>query len=299
MEKVKKILLVLIVLALIVAIGWISVNFVMSKTDNKQNPIVTMDVDGYGTIKIELYPDMAPNTVKNFVRLAQRGYYNDKTFTDVEKGFIRGGLTETANSDGTTTQNGPKLSNLRDLADGEKDQDYSIKGEFIENGFNQNTLSHQRGVISMYRKSYSDYEEDMLMVQKMGYESYAETLVTELYNSQSAGFFIVTDDEQGFDGSYSAFGKVIEGMDVVDKISQVELQKSTGSDGTETTTTKPVTAPVIKNVSVETFGVDYGMPETAEFFDFDSIFSWFMQSYMQQQNQSSGTNLTGPGTSGE
>ena len=151
MEKVKKILLVLIVLALIVAIGWISVNFVMSKTDNKQNPIVTMDVDGYGTIKIELYPDMAPNTVKNFVRLAQRGYYNDKTFTDVEKGFIRGGLTETENSDGTTTQNGPKLSNLRDLADGEKDQDYSIKGEFIENGFNQNTLSHQRGVISMYR----------------------------------------------------------------------------------------------------------------------------------------------------
>ena len=299
MEKVKKILLVLIVLALIVAIGWISVNFVMSKTGNKQNPIVTMDVDGYGTIKIELYPDMAPNTVKNFVRLAQRGYYNDKTFTDVEKGFIRGGLTETENSDGTTTQNGPKLSNLRDLADGEKDQDYSIKGEFIENGFNQNTLSHQRGVISMYRKTYSDYEEDMLMVQKMGYESYAETLVTELYNSQSAGFFIVTDDEQGFDGSYSAFGKVIEGMDVVDKISQVELQKSTGSDGTETTTTKPVTAPVIKNVSVETFGVDYGMPETAEFFDFDSIFSWFMQSYMQQQNQSSGTNLTGLGTSGE
>lgn len=78
MEKVKKILLVLIVLALIVAIGWISVNFVMSKTDNKQNPIVTMDVDGYGTIKIELYPDMAPNTVKNFVRLAQRGYYKDR-----------------------------------------------------------------------------------------------------------------------------------------------------------------------------------------------------------------------------
>lgn len=299
MEKVKKILLVLIVLALIVAIGWISVNFVMSKTDNKQNPIVTMEVDGYGTIKIELYPDMAPNTVKNFVRLAQRGYYNDKTFTDVEEGLVRGGLTETENSDGSTTQNGPKLSNLRDLADGEKDQDYSIKGEFIENGFNQNTLSHQRGVISMYRKSYNDYQQEMLMVQQMGYESYAETLVTELYNSQSAGFFIVTDDEQGFDGSYSAFGKIIEGMDVVDKISQVELQKSTGDDGTETTTTKPVTAPVIKNVSVETFGVDYGMPETVEFFDFDSIFSWFMQSYMQQQNQSSENDLTGLGTSGE
>ena len=74
----------------------------------------------------------------------------------------------------------------------------------------------------MYRKSYSDYEEDMLMVQKMGYESYAETLVTELYNSQSAGFFIVTDDEQGFDGSYSAFGKVIEGMDEIRRLEKVK-----------------------------------------------------------------------------
>ena len=83
MEKVKKILLILIVLVLICAIGWVSINFVLSKTDKKSNPVVTMEVEGYGTIKVELYPDMAPNTVKNFVKLAQRGFYNEKTFTDI------------------------------------------------------------------------------------------------------------------------------------------------------------------------------------------------------------------------
>ena len=285
MEKVKKILLILIVLVLICAIGWVSVNFVLSKTDKKSNPVVTMEVEGYGTIKIELYPDMAPNTVKNFVKLAQRGFYNEKTFTDIEDGLIRGGLTETENSDGTTKLEGPKTSNLHDLADGEKDTEYSIKGEFIENGFNTNTLSHQRGTISMYRKTYNDYQQEMAMVKTMGYSSYVDTLLNELYDSQSGGFFITTEDKTSLDGTYAAFGRVTEGMDVVEKISKVELQKSTGDDGTESTTTKPVTAPVIKNVTVETYGVDYGDPEVRDLFDFDAIFSMFMQNYMK----SSGT----------
>lgn len=290
MEKVKKILLILIVLVLICAIGWVSVNFVLSKTDKKSNPVVTMEVEGYGTIKIELYPDMAPNTVKNFVKLAQRGFYNEKTFTDIEDGLIRGGLTETENSDGTTKLEGPKTSNLHDLADGEKDTEYSIKGEFIENGFNTNTLSHQRGTISMYRKTYNDYQQEMAMVQMMGYSSYVDTLLNELYDSQSGGFFITTEDKTSLDGTYAAFGRVTEGMDVVEKISKVELQKSTGDDGTESTTTKPVTAPVIKNVTVETYGVDYGDPEVRDSFDFDAIFSMFMQNYMKSSGTSTSLN---------
>ncbi len=290
MEKVKKILLILIVLVLICAIGWVSVNFVLSKTDKKSNPVVTMEVEGYGTIKIELYPDMAPNTVKNFVKLAQRGFYNEKTFTDIEDGLIRGGLTETENSDGTTKLEGPKTSNLHDLADGEKDTEYSIKGEFIENGFNTNTLSHQRGTISMYRKTYNDYQQEMAMVKTMGYSSYVDTLLNELYDSQSGGFFITTEDKTSLDGTYAAFGRVTEGMDVVEKISKVELQKSTGDDGTESTTTKPVTAPVIKNVTVETYGVDYGDPEVRDLFDFDAIFSMFMQNYMKSSGTSTSLN---------
>ena len=290
MEKVKKILLILIVLVLICAIGWVSVNFVLSKTDKKSNPVVTMEVEGYGTIKIELYPDMAPNTVKNFVKLVQRGFYNEKTFTDIEDGLIRGGLTETENSDGTTKLEGPKTSNLHDLADGEKDTEYSIKGEFIENGFNTNTLSHQRGTISMYRKTYNDYQQEMAMVKMMGYSSYVDTLLNELYDSQSGGFFITTEDKTSLDGTYAAFGRVTEGMDVVEKISKVELQKSTGDDGTESTTTKPVTAPVIKNVTVETYGVDYGDPEVRDLFDFDAIFSVFMQNYMKSSGTSTSLN---------
>lgn len=290
MEKVKKILLILIVLVLICAIGWVSVNFVLSKTDKKSNPVVTMEVEGYGTIKIELYPDMAPNTVKNFVKLAQRGFYNEKTFTDIEDGLIRGGLIETENSDGTTKLEGPKTSNLHDLADGEKDTEYSIKGEFIENGFNTNTLSHQRGTISMYRKTYNDYQQEMAMVKTMGYSSYVDTLLNELYDSQSGGFFITTEDKTSLDGTYAAFGRVTEGMDVVEKISKVELQKSTGDDGTESTTTKPVTAPVIKNVTVETYGVDYGDPEVRDLFDFDAIFSMFMQNYMKSSGTSTSLN---------
>jgi peptidyl-prolyl cis-trans isomerase B (cyclophilin B) len=290
MEKVKKILLILIVLVLICAIGWVSVNFVLSKTDKKSNPVVTMEVEGYGTIKIELYPDMAPNTVKNFVKLAQRGFYNEKTFTDIEDGLIRGGLTETENSDGTTKLEGPKTSNLHDLADGEKDTEYSIKGEFIENGFNTNTLSHQKGTISMYRKTYNDYQQEMAMVKTMGYSSYVDTLLNELYDSQSGGFFITTEDKTSLDGTYAAFGRVTEGMDVVEKISKVELQKSTGDDGTESTTTKPVTAPVIKNVTVETYGVDYGDPEVKDLFDFDAIFSMFMQNYMKSSGTSTSLN---------
>ena len=290
MEKVKKILLILIVLVLICAIGWVSVNFVLSKTDKKSNPVVTMEVEGYGTIKIELYPDMAPNTVKNFVKLAQRGFYNEKTFTDIEDGLIRGGLTETENSDGTTKLEGPKTSNLHDLADGEKDTEYSIKGEFIENGFNTNTLSHQKGTISMYRKTYNDYQQEMAMVKMMGYSSYVDTLLNELYDSQSGGFFITTEDKTSLDGTYAAFGRVTEGMDVVEKISKVELQKSTGDDGTESTTTKPVTAPVIKNVTVETYGVDYGDPEVRDLFDFDAIFSVFMQNYMKSSGPSTSLN---------
>ena len=290
MEKVKKILLILIVLVLICAIGWVSVNFVLSKTDKKSNPVVTMEVEGYGTIKIELYPDMAPNTVKNFVKLAQRGFYNEKTFTDIEDGLIRGGLTETENSDGTIKLEGPKTSNLHDLADGEKDTEYSIKGEFIENGFNTNTLSHQKGTISMYRKTYNDYQQEMAMVKMMGYSSYVDTLLNELYDSQSGGFFITTEDKTSLDGTYAAFGRVTEGMDVVEKISKVELQKSTGDDGTESTTTKPVTAPVIKNVTVETYGVDYGDPEVRDLFDFDAIFSVFMQNYMKSSGTSTSLN---------
>lgn len=293
MDKVKKILLSLIVIALICAIVAIIANFVLSKTDNKSNPIVTMEIEGYGTVKIELYPDMAPNTVKNFIRLAQRGFYNGKTFNDIEDGLVRGGAAEDTQADTESEETEdtestiaePKLSNIKDLAEGEEDKSYSIEGEFVENGYNNNTLAHQRGVISMYRKTSSYYQQEIAMVEMMGYESYLDTILDNLYDSQTSEFFILTEDNSNFNGTFAAFGKVIEGMDVIDKISEVELQTTTSDDGTETTSTKPVTAPVISSVTVDTFGVDYGEPEVVDLFDFDAIFNVFMQSYMQSAGQ--------------
>ena len=286
MKKFEKILLILIVVILILAIGFVAVNFAMSKINKKANPLVTVEFEEYGTVKIELYPDMAPNTVKNFIRLAQRGYYDGKTITDIEEGLIRGGLvTTTDESTGETTTSGATLSNIKDLADNETDEEYSIVGEFIENGYNDNTLSHTRGVISMYRSSYAQYQQEFAMVQMMGYSDYANDLYKELYNSQSSGFMILTEDNANLDGTYAAFGKVVEGMEVIDAISKIELQKTTDDNGNEETTTKPVTAPVITKVTVETYGVDYGIPEVESAFDFDAIFNMFMSSYMS----SSGT----------
>lgn len=280
MKKFGKILLILIVVALIIAIAFVTVNFTMSKVNKKDNPVVKIEFEGYGTVEIELYPNKAPNTVKNFIRLAQRGYYDGKTITDIEDGLIRGGLIETTNESGEAVTEGAKISNLKDLAEGETDKAYSIKGEFVQNGFNDNTLSHSRGVISMYRSSYGQYQQEFAMVQMMGYTDYADTLYNKLYDSQSSGFFILTEDNTGFDGTFTAFGKVSKGMEVIDTISKVELQKTTKEDGTEETTTKPVTAPVIKKVTVDTKGIEYGMPEYSDAFDFDAVFDMFMSNYM-------------------
>ena len=286
MEKFKKGILILIVIALIVAIVAVTVNFVLSKTDNKKNPVVTMEIEGYGTIKIELYPDMAPNTVKNFIKLTQRGYYDGKTITDIEDGLIRAGLTETTDEDGNTTAEGPKLSNIKDIAE-EDDEAYTIPGEFIQNGYDANTLSRQRGVISMYRLTAADYENEIAMMEKLGdmYASYAESLVEDMNNSQSGEFFILTEDYPELDGNFTAFGKVIEGMDVVDAIAATELQTAENTDENGTVTSMPATI-VISKATVETYGIDYGEPKTETYFNFDEIFNMFLQSFMQSNSTS-------------
>lgn len=278
MGKFKKIVVVLIVIALIAGIALVTANIVLSKVDKKANPVVTMDIEGYGKVKIELYPDMAPNTVKNFIKLAERGFYKGKNFSEIGEGLVSGGADVVEENSEETA--GPKLSNIKDLAEGETDKAYSIEGEFIENGYNDNTLSHQRGVISMSRKSYNDYQQEIAMVQMMGYKDYVNTLLEEMYDSQSSGFFILTEDNTSYDGTYTAFGKVKEGMNIIDNISKLEVK--TGEDGNKTT--EIVNAPVISDVSVETYGVNYGEPEVKDVFDFDSIFNYFMQQYMQSQS---------------
>lgn len=170
---------------------------------NKKDPVVTIEMADGQKITVELYPKVAPNTVRNFISLINKGFYNGLIFHRVIPGFmIQGGDPS---------------------GDGSGGPDYSIKGEFSSNGFT-NDLKHTRGVISMARASMPD--------------------------SAGSQFFIMAADTPSLDGDYAAFGKVLSGMDEVDKI------VSAPRDGND----KPLTPQVMKKVTVDTFGVKYGDP---------------------------------------
>lgn len=255
-----RILLIMGILLAIAGIIFVSYGVYKKITLNIPNPVATMEVEDYGTIKIELYPDKAPNTVANFIRLANRGYYNNTTFHRTMPNFVIQGGSKTGDGTGT-----PNLSDIMDNV--ATDKAYSIPGEFIANGYEKNNIKHEKGVISMARSDYSYY----------GYTK-------EGYNSAGCQFFIMSEDNNQLDGLYAAFGKVIEGIDVVEKIANTEVyyretelkegeEVPKDKDGNEIASDTPKKQPVIKNVTVETYGIDYGIPETQEPFDLSSIFA--------------------------
>lgn len=169
------------------------------------NPIVTFEMENGDVMKAELYPQIAPNTVNNFISLIEKGFYDGLIFHRIISGFmIQGGDPE------GTGMGGPG---------------YAIKGEFAQNGFD-NELKHTAGVLSMARSMMPD--------------------------SAGSQFFIMHKDAPHLDGSYAAFGKVIEGMDIVDKIASVPTDYND----------RPMEDQRLKKVSVETFGVSYDAPET-------------------------------------
>ena len=166
------------------------------------NPIVTIEMENGGVIEAELYPEIAPNTVANFVTLVASGFYDGLIFHRVIPGFmIQGGDPQ------GTGMGGPG---------------YSIKGEFARNGFKQNTLKHTRGVLSMARSM--------------------------MPNSAGSQFFIMHANAPHLDGDYAAFGKVTEGMDVVDAIAAARTDFQD----------RPVEEQKIKKATVDTFGEKIG-----------------------------------------
>ena len=250
--KIKFVSTIIAIILVLGLIAYVTNTIVKKQNFYVQNPIATIEVENFGTIKVELYPNYAPETVANFIALANNGFYDGLTFHRTIPDFmIQGG---DPNGDGTGN------ATLKDLGQ-DSDEEYTITGEFIANGNNDNTLKHERGVISMARSDYS---------------SYSASLATEGYNSASCQFFITTEDStDSLDGLYAAFGKVTEGMDVVDKIASVEVEtRETQTDSnSELTQDRPVNPPVITSIRVETYGINYGMPETREPFD---INSWYM-----------------------
>lgn len=202
--KLKKVIFLIISLILLTGCG-----------KRTENPIVTMEISDYGTIKIELYPKYAPNTVANFVNLVESGFYNDNTFHRLVPGFVLQG----GDPDG----------------DGTGGPGYTIKGEFSENGYGKNTLKHDKGVVSMAR--------------------------TNMPNSAGSQFFIVLDNTEtvhaSLDNKYAAFGKVIEGMDIIENIEK----NATVKDNQTGKLKKNIT---IKNATVDTFGKKYSVKKIQE-----------------------------------
>lgn len=168
------------------------------------NPIVTITMENGDVMKAELYPEIAPNTVNNFISLVNKGFYNGLIFHRVIRGFMIQGGCPDGNGMG-----GPG---------------YGIKGEFSQNGI-KNDLKHTPGVLSMARSM--------------------------MPNSAGSQFFIMHKNSPHLDGAYAAFGKVTEGLDVVDKIACVQTDYND----------RPMTPQRISSITVETFGVDYPEPE--------------------------------------
>ena len=266
MKKASNIITIIALILIVVLIGGVSYGYYKKTTMEVKNPIVTMEVQDFGTIKLELYPEMAPQTVSNFIALAQHGFYDGLKFHRVVEGFmIQGG---DSNGDGTGA---PKLSDLGMDVSGDQDRDYCIKGEFLSNGYNKNTLKHKEGVVSMARADYT--------------QQYSKSLTTESYNSAGSQFFIMTADNSSLDGNYAPFGKVTEGMDVVHNIEKVEVKEaetssSSSSDSSSESESKekstPVNDVIISKVSVETYGVDYGKPDTLETWNY---YDWVYKTY--------------------
>lgn len=249
----KNAIWIIALILVIVLIGIVGYGYYKNATMEVKNPIATMEVENFGTIKIELYPNLAPETVANFTTLANRGFYDGLTFHRVVKDFmIQGG---DKNGDGTG------VASTSDLKDDGDDTEYTIKGEFIANGVDNN-LKFEEGVIGMARSDYT---------------SYSSALKEESYNSGSSQFFIMTSSNTSLNGYYTAFGKVIEGLDIVHKIEEIEVKEADDAGETgNTEVSTPVDPPKITSIRVETNGVDYGLPELLTPFDYTT---WLYKQY--------------------
>ena len=219
MKKIKKIMIS--ALAIVMSVAMVGCGNSNVKTENNNSsdnsttqverpenlPIATIKVKDFGTIEAELYPDKAPNTVNNFIELANSGFYDGLTFHRIVEGFMNQG-------------GDPK-------GDGTGGPGYSIKGEFSGNGYEANDLKHTTGVLSMARAQNPD--------------------------SAGSQFFIMAADARSLDGQYAAFGKVINGLDVVEAINKAEVEKNKATGEKST----PVNTIVIEEIRVDTKGVEY------------------------------------------
>lgn len=237
-----------------------------------KNPIATMEVsyidsegnEKTGVVKIELDTKNAPNTVKNFIALANNGFYDNLTFHRIMPDFMIQGGDKEGNGSGNA-----KLSDVdkKIEANSSNDYRYSIKGEFPNNGIN-NARKFEKGTIAMARSDFSSVG-----------------LNEEGYNSGSSQFFIVNTDNKdvlnSLNRNYAPFGKVIEGYEIIEALTNVKLKDA--EEGEEKST--PENAPVIKSIKIDTFGAKYELPTVLNFDEINEKVMQYQQLYSQLMNQ--------------
>lgn len=260
MKILKNIVVVVLIIGLLVALGFLGYGIYNKFIKTNTNPIVTFEIENYGTVKVELYPEYAPNTVADIIKLVENGFYNGKVIYGKDTLCMYVGRAE----DGTVPVPTASMIDSSIVAGSEDDIEYQIKGEFVANGYEDNKLSHEKGVVSLIRYDYTQQFSD---------------LVDESYNSGNAQLGIMIDNARDLNGLYAAFGKIVEGLDIIEKIANesaiVELEEGETSTGIDEFSNKPV----ITNATVDTFGKDYGTPTYEEYFDYQEYLTNILSQY--------------------
>lgn len=284
-KKAQIVIWIIILIVVILLLGGYVYSVVNKITVGNIHPEVSIEIQDQGTVKLELYPEYAPNTVANFIRLAEKGYYDGKVLYGKDEICLYAGRTADGNVENA------KTSLIFDGIDenSEYDYEYGIEGEFILNGYNENTLKHEKGILTLIRNDYTQYMSN---------------LSKESYNSGNAQLGIMmNDDSSNLNGAYAAFGRVMEGMEILENIynnTEIAVPETTGNE-TETTdttasetTTPEVTEdntededgikafasyPVITSVKVDTKGINHGDPKVEEAFDYNAYMYNLMSQY--------------------
>lgn len=280
-KKVQLVIWGIIAIIAIILLGVTGYGLFKNLIGEVTHPEVSFEIDGYGTVKMELYPEYAPNTVANFIKLVENGYYSDKVV------YGKDNVCMYMGRDIAGEAVNPRLSLISDKVEvgSSDDYEYTIPGEFIANGYSKNTLKHEKGVVSLIRNDYTQY---------------ISSLAEESYNSGNAQIGIMMGDEaNNLNGVYAGFGRIIEGMDILEKmyneleIGKPETQTSEeNSENTEASNTEENSeeekeeaiktfklAPAIKSTSVEKHGIDYGMPKVQEAFDYNAYLYQMLGNY--------------------
>jgi len=299
MKKLKIIVWVIVLVAVCLGLCCYVYGFARKNIEGNTHPVATFNIkngETEGAVKIELYPEYAPNTVTNFVKLIECGYYNGKIVYGKDEmcmyiGRASGDEEAPAAKEGeepTKIEKGdiidPTWSTIDPEVEKGSDADYkySIKGEFYNNGFVQNTLPHQKGIVSLIRNDYSQFAQTT-----------TSSLIEEGYNSGNSQIGIMMSDESNsLNGLYAAFGRVIEGMDVLENIyNTAPIAKATAETTEGEANTEEVAEDeggikafegkiTISSASVEKYGVDFGNPEIQKMFDYNTYLSdYYTQMY--------------------